>query len=232
MEREPIEIRKLDDIEIQHFDEDPDGDPDRAGDGLYFQLPGEDSWSGVWHSEDDCYEAAEGDLKMREQREFGQELEEAGFHPFMGDRWFGTDARYQKFARKEDDVYYVLGVGKIGEQRCEVVAVDAEHVVEREGHLMEVLSARDMATRHPAAYDGFVYMGPVDPEGDLSNPSTYVKLAFIECNEGELISSTEFAHWEEDDWQEEFGHVHRAVREGILAVEAAIEARRALAHNF
>jgi hypothetical protein len=232
MEREPIEITKLDDIEIQHFDEDPDGDHDRAGDGLYFQLPGEDNWSGVWHSEDDCYQAAEQDLKMKEVRAIESELGAGGFHKFSDDHWYGTDARYQKFAHKADEHYYVLVIGKLGEHRVEVIEVEAGSAQERVVPLSELRASNEMILRHPTAYDGFVYVGPVDPEADFWDPETPVNLAFFDHQHGELIFSTEFRHCEGDDWQEEFGHVHAAVREGILAVEAAIEARRVFAHDF
>ena len=38
-------------VEIQHFLHDPDGDPDRAGDGYYFKIVGQASWSGPWATE-------------------------------------------------------------------------------------------------------------------------------------------------------------------------------------
>lgn len=45
--------------EVERFEDDPDGDADRAGDGYYFQLTGEDSWSGAWHSEEEAEAEAE-----------------------------------------------------------------------------------------------------------------------------------------------------------------------------
>jgi len=64
-EIEPIMTEDLDDDEpevppftVEYFDEDPDGDEGRAGDGYYFQLDGEDSWSGAWHSEEEAEQEA------------------------------------------------------------------------------------------------------------------------------------------------------------------------------
>lgn len=48
-------------IEIEHFDEDPDGDEDRAGDGYYYRKVGDEGWSGAWHSEDEAKTEAENE---------------------------------------------------------------------------------------------------------------------------------------------------------------------------
>lgn len=48
-------------IEIEHFDEDPDGDEDRAGDGYYFRKVGDETWSGAWGSEEEAKEMARED---------------------------------------------------------------------------------------------------------------------------------------------------------------------------
>jgi len=48
-------------IEVEHFDDDPDGDEDRAGDGYYFRVIGEIGWSGAWDSEEEALEMARDD---------------------------------------------------------------------------------------------------------------------------------------------------------------------------
>ena len=53
---------KDEDITIEFFDDDPDCDPDRAGDGYYFQLPGETDWSGPWHSREEALRIALDEL--------------------------------------------------------------------------------------------------------------------------------------------------------------------------
>lgn len=55
-------------VEIEHFDEDPDGEEGRAGDGLYFRKVGEETWSGPWHSDKEAREAAReeyGNIKVK-----------------------------------------------------------------------------------------------------------------------------------------------------------------------
>lgn len=57
----------LDNVEIQFFDEDPEDDPDRAGDGWYFKLPDEDGWSGAWQSESEAMDEARDTIIERYQ---------------------------------------------------------------------------------------------------------------------------------------------------------------------
>lgn len=50
--------KRLEKLEIQYFLHDPEGDPDRAGDGYYYREPGDKGWSGSWYDEDECLEVA------------------------------------------------------------------------------------------------------------------------------------------------------------------------------
>lgn len=78
--KEPIRIlNSLDDIDIQFFDEDPDGAEDRAGDGYYFRISGEDGWSGAWHSEDEAMEEAVLSMAQTERRHIIEEAAGSGY---------------------------------------------------------------------------------------------------------------------------------------------------------
>jgi len=52
-------------LEIEFFDEDPDGDEDRAGDGYYYRIAGDDEWSGAWHSTEEAEDEAIEELADR-----------------------------------------------------------------------------------------------------------------------------------------------------------------------
>jgi hypothetical protein len=54
-----------DPFEIEFFYDDPDGEEDRAGEGYYFRLTGEETWSGAWHSEDEAEEEAWDAIEQR-----------------------------------------------------------------------------------------------------------------------------------------------------------------------
>jgi hypothetical protein len=45
------QIRKM---TIRYFADDPDGDPDRFGDGYYYRVRGVDGWSGPWRDKEEC----------------------------------------------------------------------------------------------------------------------------------------------------------------------------------
>lgn len=84
--KEPIRIlNSLDDIDIQFFDEDPDGEEDRAGDGHYFQISGEEGWSGAWHSEEQAHEEAIESLRDKERRNIVAEAIEDGYFCIRND---------------------------------------------------------------------------------------------------------------------------------------------------
>lgn len=55
--------------EISYFDEDPDEEENRAGDGYYYRLPGEDGWSGPWHSEEEAEEELRVDVAYKESED-------------------------------------------------------------------------------------------------------------------------------------------------------------------
>jgi len=52
-------------LEIGFFDDDPDGEEDRAGEGWYYRIAGDRSWSGAWHSEEDAEAEAIEELEDR-----------------------------------------------------------------------------------------------------------------------------------------------------------------------
>jgi hypothetical protein len=255
MEREPIEIIKLDDVEIQHFDEDPDGASDRAGDGLYFQLPGEDSWSGVWHSEDECYEVAEQDLQTREERAWQSELEAAGYRRILGDVWpinpVNGAVGYARYARKTDDVYHlvcaatepelthVIGEGTSMMRSLTVLSINADKVDERVVPVGEADELRALSWTTEGR-DGFVSFGPDDPSTTAGDQDAPVRIAFVDIDVieaalggveefGQVILDTSFKGYVEGEWQEEFGHAHQAVRDGMDAADADLEARNVVA---
>jgi hypothetical protein len=52
-------------LEIEFFDEDPDGDEDRAGEGYYYRIAGDSEWSGAWHSTEEAEDEAIEELGDR-----------------------------------------------------------------------------------------------------------------------------------------------------------------------
>jgi hypothetical protein len=92
-------IDATDDVEYQYFGEDPDGDEDRAGDGLYFRIPGEDGWSGPWHSHDQAVEEAKDTLQIMQRNAISKEFADAGYVAL------GAVGGQFLFARSVDDVY-------------------------------------------------------------------------------------------------------------------------------
>lgn len=251
MEREPIEITKLDDIEIEHFQEDPDGDPGRAGDGLYYRLPGEDSWSGAWHSEHECYEMAEQDLRLREERAWQAELEAAGYRRVLGDLWPASPVSgpvgYARYARRTDDVYHLVCVAKEPElthvkgegaamtRSLTVLSILADKVDEGVVGGAEAEELRAQAWMSEGR-DGFVSFGNDDPSAAPGDRDAAVRIAFIDLDVieaalndeeefGCVVLDTSFAGYADGDWHEEFGHAHEAVLQALEAVEADISAR-------
>lgn len=73
-------VHYVNDVEYSHFDTDPDGDPTRAGDGIYFKLPGEDSWHGPEEYESDAEEEARRSLHYHEIDMLTTELENQGYN--------------------------------------------------------------------------------------------------------------------------------------------------------
>jgi len=100
MENENEHLVHVSDCEIEFFDEDPDGEPDRAGDGYYFRVPGDDSWSGPWHSEEEAEEELKEQLELNEERAIERIFADEGWLSVIGqkdtvsylnkieDRWF------------------------------------------------------------------------------------------------------------------------------------------------
>lgn len=75
-------------VSCVYFDEDPDGDPDRAGDGWYFRIYDEDDWSGAWQSQTEAESEAIDALFARERKEIEAELASEGFAKTF---WHGDD---------------------------------------------------------------------------------------------------------------------------------------------
>jgi hypothetical protein len=70
---------RLSECEITYFDEDPDGVEDRAGDGYYYQVPGEAGWSGPWHSEEEAENELRDDLAYKEDKVIKKMLLDEGW---------------------------------------------------------------------------------------------------------------------------------------------------------
>jgi hypothetical protein len=49
---------------IQYFLHDPDGDPDRFGDGMYYSIPGEPGWNGLWMDRQECRQVYREELEV------------------------------------------------------------------------------------------------------------------------------------------------------------------------
>lgn len=100
MENENENLVNVSDCEIEFFDDDPDGEPDRAGDGYYFRVPGDDSWSGPWHSEEEAERELKEQLELNEDRAIERLFADEGWLAVIGqkdtvsylnkieDRWF------------------------------------------------------------------------------------------------------------------------------------------------
>lgn len=115
MNENTIQLIDAKQVVYEHFDTDPDGDPDRAGDGIYFQLPGESSWSGPWHSQDEAEGEAYGALDAQEISDFIRDLESEGylcveknstperisFINKIDDRWFAIDVTADRVRARE-----------------------------------------------------------------------------------------------------------------------------------
>lgn len=203
-EREPIKIIHLDDVEISFCTEDPDGDPDRAGDGWYFQMPGSDSWSGAWHSEDECREMAESDLKDHERWAYTQELYADGFSGVSGMIWPSTSEHFEVCGRIDYDMVHLVGISR---DRVEVVVVDAANVSR-----MEVTRGEMNERRTP----GFMVVSPTaPPEGSADD---VFDCAVLPLGEGELVCTIPIAVE-----GGEFGHKFRAVRQAVELISARIE---------
>lgn len=56
MSFEAVISEKIAALEIRYFLNDPDDDPDRFGDGIYYRPPGHESWNGPWIDAGECRE--------------------------------------------------------------------------------------------------------------------------------------------------------------------------------
>lgn len=101
------ELIRIDQCDIQYFDEDPDGDPDRAGDGYYFQLPGEEDWSGPWHSEEEAEQELKDQLELNEDRAIERIFADEG--------WLGVSGPKDTFSylNKIEDRWFSVMVGEV-----------------------------------------------------------------------------------------------------------------------
>jgi hypothetical protein len=96
-------VNYVNDVEYEHFDQDPDGDEMRAGDGLYYKLPGEDGWSGVYHSQEEAEEDARHTLFYGEIEAISKELEADGYFLLRSD-----DAGQQFVLKAKDRAFEIL----------------------------------------------------------------------------------------------------------------------------
>lgn len=129
MSRTAIEIKySTDCFNVEYFDIDPDGIEDRAGDGYYFQLVGENTWSGTWHSEEEAENEAFAELVRKEEAEIIAELKDEGFLCVDHDRermrffkeaegrWFGIVVRadfvraFESFGPAQNNVFTTIDV--------------------------------------------------------------------------------------------------------------------------
>lgn len=115
MNQDTIQLIDAAQVVYEHFDLDPDGDPDRAGDGIYFQLPGESSWNGPWHSEDEAEGEAYQALEAQEINRIILDLTSEGylcvekndtpqhisFINKIDDRWFAIDVTADRVRARE-----------------------------------------------------------------------------------------------------------------------------------
>lgn len=127
-EEKPIVYMNVaDHVEISQFDDDPDGEPDRAGDGYYFQIEGDEDWSGAYHSEEDAESEAKYALELREWNDIVKEMVGAGFS-------LTSSGGIDIFEKKIDDEKYLVRVeedvvvlGREADQKYEVLnTVDIE----------------------------------------------------------------------------------------------------------
>lgn len=245
MARKPVEIISLDDIEIEQFDHDPDGDPDRAGDGLYFKLPGEETWSGVWHSEEQCLEEAEEELKAREMLAWQVELEADGYSRLVGTSWpinpDDGEASYFRYARKDEDAYRLICVaerpslvevasgGSAMEHRVYAISVSAGDVEERLVDASEIASVVERSWEGNGKDGLVVFAGDDVPDGKRH-------VAFIDLDligaalmgdaEGDPILYSDAVRVSSAEvLAPEYGHIHRMVREAADSVSFHLEAR-------
>ncbi|MNU27262.1 hypothetical protein D3C71_156480 [compost metagenome] len=146
--KQPIKVmNSLDDIEIQFFDEDPDGAEDRAGDGYYYRILGEDGWSGCWHSEDEAMDEALDDLRRQERKAIAEEAMEDGclcvrndetileFVNKIDDRWFTILVNMEHYHVRAMEVFPSGGRTKLLDTDDERVLPERMEGEEEFGHL-------------------------------------------------------------------------------------------------
>lgn len=104
MSKDTITLTNADQVEYQYFDEDPDNDPDRAGDGIYFRLPGEQDWSGPWHSESEAEGEAYQALEDKEGKSIIEDLKNEGYLCIQ------KDDLNMSFVTKSDDRWFAIDV--------------------------------------------------------------------------------------------------------------------------
>jgi hypothetical protein len=151
MPKNKIDIKYSSDcFHVQYFDEDPDGAEDRAGDGYYFQIEGEEGWSGAWHSEEEAEQEAFEELNRNEEKSIISELKQEGFLCVDHDsermrffkesegRWFGIvltsdfARAFESFGPGQSNVFTTIEIEeneeptigqrhKAARQACEVI---------------------------------------------------------------------------------------------------------------
>lgn len=150
--KQPIKVmNSLDDIEIQFFNEDPDGAEDRAGDGYYYCISGEDGWSGCWHSEDEAMDEALDDLRRQERKAIIDEALEDGclcvkkdeavleFVNKIDDRWFSLLVNIEQYHVRAMEVFPSGGRTKLLDTNDERVLPERMKGEEEFGHLQNAV---------------------------------------------------------------------------------------------
>lgn len=129
MSQATIELIDAEQVEYQYFEHDPDDETDRAGDGIYFQLPGEEGWNGPWHSQEqaegEAYQALEEteikaiieDLKAEGYLCIGKDDLSLNFIAKTDDRWFAIDVTADRVQARE-----TFGFG----QNAKIAVIDFE----------------------------------------------------------------------------------------------------------
>ena len=104
MSQDTTNLIDADEVDYEYFDDDPDGEPDRAGDGIYFQLPGEEGWSGPWHSQEEAEGEAHQALEDMEKKGIIEDLKSEGY------LCIGKDDLSLSFIAKHEDRWFAIDV--------------------------------------------------------------------------------------------------------------------------
>lgn len=196
------------DVEISFFDQDPDGDEDRAGDGWYFQIPGDEGWDGPYHSEDETQAVIFQSLEDRDLRLARKELTQAGFRSV---RFYpGGLERYAR--RGEGDTFVVIDL-------CHPAQIDDDYQTVRVSSCS--VPSTDFTMMHTSA------------PGDSEHAEEWRRLRMTEGLvtvgrplDGEILTAVIpaetalFASISVEEDAVRYGHLQAAARSGVEAAEA------------